>query len=569
VAAPGGAGVGGSEAILVEAERSIVYAGGIYYVGLSTPNVVATSVRWEPGPAVPSGAIVEVATFRVVVDPPGRSVIGDVAEVRAASPDGAGRSHELLIDFKAMTAVSEVSLPPFGPAITELRPWVGTRFASSYADVVHLGGVASATFPDIQTEKLLCVLDRDAAPEVLLGGQAVLPSPPSFVEILINGVRAWFSPIGAASRRELPGVDGVHAFADVVDLTSELQSALDADGSVRVELRTSSPGQLRFGPAPFLFFRTHDVRFSEGPSRGFDAPEEGRYEVDLPLPDEADTWQVHAVELTLRADIGDTRVRPPAGPTLSEHVELVLEGARTLLVELPGPILSRFATITGVRIPVRAGPAGGELAGELLRDDVTSGASQPGAQVPDAGLTPVAVSPSDVFAYVTLGLATPYEPDPSGQEPVWCTVRATRGEVAWALAVPEPGDELAEADVRWRAPNGVARELSAFSAPGGVGPTEHAGAVRVIGTRDPNRPLDAVTVEMEGNEASASLTPFETGTLVRLDMTDPLVPGSDRSPRALRARFLVSAPGSYTIDGARLIYVDTHQDPLPSEGGSS
>ena len=542
-----------------------------YRLEVTPPNVVASSARAEL--PVPAGAIIDVARFEVVVDPPGRSRIGDVAEVRSVAPSR-GSSTELIVDFKTMQTVSEIEMPT-GLGLTGLFPWLGTRFGDIGEQILPAGagarlrtGLPSMAFQEVLTEKLLCMLDSATRPEDLESGEVVIPSPPSFVEILINGTRAWFSPIGPAAPRQHEKIAGVHAFADVVDLTEALQLALDAERALSIELRVSSPAQLQFSAERLQIYRTHEVRFSEGPTRGFDALDEGRYEIDLPLPDEVATesWDVHAVELNLRADIDETRVRPAIGPPLAADIGLTLAESRTLLVKLPSSLVSLFGEITGVRVPVRAGVAGGELAGELLHDDTSTGASRPGEAVDGGVLRPAEVPASTDLAYLTLWLETPFEPAADASDALWCTLRSTRGEVTWALGLPEPDDALSDAEVRWRAPNGAARSLSEFSVPGDTGTTSHAGAIRLVGTRDPNRPLDAVKVGLGGGTASVSLTPFETGSPIRLALEDPISPGPARS---LPLDLVVSAPGSYTIDSARVIYTDPALDePFVEEGGT-
>jgi hypothetical protein len=95
----------------------------------------------------------------------------------------------------------------------------------------------------------------------------------------------------------------------------------------------------------------------------------------------------------------------------------------------------------------------------------------------------------------------------------------------------------------------------------------------VVGTNDANRPIPAMTVEIVDRPEHQNLTPFEAGSLARLDLASPMCPGTQSSglPRSLRVRFSVAAPGSYTIQAARLIYVDPTLDDAfePSNGGTT
>ena len=542
-----------------------------YKIDFTPPNPVTAVAKTQL--PVPRGAIIDTAKFIVVVDPPNRSRIGDVADVRQPDPSP---SNELVVDFMTMQTVSEIKKGSGMALLTAVHPWTGTEFAGAGLFAEPRTGAVSIAFPEIQTERLLVKFAADVTANQFLTGEAVLPAAPAFVEILINGVRSWFSPIGSASpKKHLAADELTHSFADVIDLTAPLQLALDQDGFLELELRASSPAQLQFGTSPLQFYRTHDVQFADGPTRGVETPTEGVYEIDLPLPDElaTETWDVHALQLRLRADIDDTRVQPATGPPLAEDVELVLSESRTLLVKLPAAVLARFGTITGLRVPVRTSVGGGELAGELLSDDTTTTPSRPSDEIPDAALIPVPVASSDAVGYVTMTLATPYEPAPDGSEALWATLRATRGEIAWALGLPDAADDLAGADLRWRAPSGTARYFSAFSSQDSTAEAgTHSGAVRIVGTSDPNRPLDAVTVEIADRpEAAISLTPFETGSSVRLKV-EPVSPAEQSfgSPRALSVRLSVAAPGAYTIESARLIYTDPALDiPFEPAGGGT
>ena len=540
---------------------------------LTPPNTVASSIA-TPLP-IPAGAVIDAARFEVVVDPPGRARLADVAEVRAVDPGDDGESSRHVVDFKVLQTVSEVEMSFGTPGLYVLSPWIGTEFGDPvmyYSESID--GFRSFAFADIRTERLLLDLSSPVPSSALADTEVVLPSAPASVEILVNGTRAWFRAIDAAAPRTHPDIEGTHSLAEVVDLRAALQAAIDESGSSTVELRSTSAAQLQFRAAPLQFFRTHRVEFSNGPSRSFTAPDEGQYDVDLPLPGQpgVEAWDIHAVELTLRADIGDLRVQPAVGPDLLADLELVLGDDRKLLVKLPGSVVERFGEVTGIRLPMRAGAGGAELAGELRADDTTVTPSRPGDVLAEQSFAPVTID-DDTVAYRTLTLAQPFEPpaDPEQSAAAWAALRASRGEVVWSVSQSDPTDGLADAELRWEAPSGVARRLSAIVAAGTSEEVVLSGALRVVGAVDPNRPLDALTVEVLGRPDRSSLTPFDTGSELRLALETPISPadqatGSDHS---LRLRFIAAAPGEYTIERALVVYTDPAVDLafVPTESG--
>jgi len=522
-----------------------------------TPNDVRTSAK--PAFDIPAGARIQSATFQITVDPPGEAEIADVAEVRK-NPDPLfiGQS-SFTIDFAGLRTVSELSLPAL-TEINTLHQWMGTSFATSafYFLTVSQANVTTApraTFNEVLTERIRMDLRDDLTVDDVLDGTVVIPTPPSSVEVLVNGTRAWFSVIDATSPTTLPDADSGHSLAVEIDLVDAFQAAIDADGFVELEVKTSGPCQMSVDATELSFLRTHPVVFPDGPNRTIEAPSEGTYVLDLPLDGSpgADDWEVRSVELRATAELEPPRVRPPVGPTLATDIDLVLTGERTLLVKLPASMLTGYQLLTGFRLPLQAGAGGGELSATMVADDPAS--SRPGEPIDGVDFTPLPVDETTEAVYVTLALAEPWEPEPGTA--VWVSLRASRGELTWALAQPDDGAEPIETQIRWRAPGGTARLLPAVDDVADLG-----GAIRVVGEADPNQPIPALEVAVQGRQPTAAITPVAAGTDVTIELlsANQITPSEQAVSGVLRLALTVAAPGTYLFDTAVVAYRDPAKD---------
>src|SRR5690606_37250653 len=115
----------------------------------------------------PAGARISRLTVEVRAAPAGGQALADVAEVRTAQ-GGSTTSRELVVDFQTLRTVSAIGSSNIGDAlrIRSVTPWLGTQFADSPAFTVAAGdsGLATVSFTEIQTERLLIVLDDEVAP---------------------------------------------------------------------------------------------------------------------------------------------------------------------------------------------------------------------------------------------------------------------------------------------------------------------------------------------------------------------------------------------------------------------
>ena len=150
----------------------------------------------------------------------------------------------------------------------------------------------------------------------------------------------------------------------------------------------------------------------------------------------------------------------------TDAARVVLAVGRSLLIGLPRTLVSRFGTVSGVRLNLRApeNTSGGQVTGQLL---AATADGRPGEPLEDGTLSPVQVS--DVVArWYTLPFAAPGPPIPS-PEPAgaglrdrqerfvaaWLELQPGYGEVECSLTagspsdVLDPGGPLRQAVVRW------------------------------------------------------------------------------------------------------------------------
>ena len=501
--------------------------------------------------SLPAGAIVQSAVYTVTARPAGVVTIGTVAQVR----EGDG---ELVVDFQGMRTVDRLQAPV---AITTIRPWAGTKFSNT--SLISNGSGVVQRFTEVQTERLLVQFSGALGEEDLAAnGSVSVLSPPADLELLVNGTRAWFS---AGPAKPSGDAEDPTAFVAEVDLTTPVRAVVAAappgaeSVAVEVVLRSSVPGQLALG-AVLDIQQTFAVLFPEGTTRAVEAPEEGAYEVALPLPAEAADWQIHEVQATVSATLPLPRVLPPDGPELSADAKLLLDADHAVLVGLPPAGLAPLATLAAIRLPIGVGAEGAELAGVLRVDD----SGVPGEPLPDGQLGPVTLPAGDLDerAWTTLPLAKEHKLAPG--ELLWAGLQLARGSISWPRAVPAPPAPppalASDAPLRRQLPNGAFRSLSSA----GDVPTT-AGAVRLVGEAPASSPLAAVELDVVLDDEGTSVgvpafTPTTDGVLVALRLVPPLTragePAAFDQTGALTLRLTTKAPGSVSFTGVRIAYTD-------------
>ncbi len=486
-----------------------------------------------------AGAVVIEGTVSVAAEAAGSTTIDDVASVRAASGDPAGRSTQLVVDFGGMRTVSALRAPA-GTSITDVRVWLGTAFAG---ESVSDGSGNVQTFQEVQTERLLVTLDETTGPDELATGGAVITStPPADLELLVGGRRSW-SRAGAAPA----------GFEETVDIRADLQAAVDAGASeVPVVLRSRVPGQLSATPH-VSFLRTHTVAFADGADHVVEVPEEGVVVVPLPLPADASGWSIARLEGSVRADPVERRVLPPTAPVVpvvggggvDTRDRLLLDAGHPVLVALPAAHLQRLAALEGLRAHLLVEPGGATIGGVILAD----AGGLPGAPVKGGTLEPTTVPADDAGAWVSVltRTALPLKPD----TPLWAEIQVQQGRVSWLLAEAAE-DAPARAVLMRRTPNGRVKPLSL---PAGLPAT--AGALRVVGSAPRTAPIPLVEAALPGSAGPAVFTPTPDGVGLRLGADPPITAaGGGIVAGAVPLRLVVGAPCRLTLSSMVVAYTE-------------
>lgn len=493
-----------------------------------------------------SGARVVKAWAIVRAAPPYLTPIAQVAEVRA---DVQGR---VVLDFGRMRTVRGVR-PGRDNTIQWALPWLGSQFGPASGS----GNVTSDPAPnpdndqydfsELQTERLLLVPPSSESPlddeYIKTHGYVVLSSAPADLEVLVGGKRAWFQP--GEAKRGATGLFGTGVsvtendyFLTAVDITDALTAALARDATAPIELRAASPGVLEIEHKVSLQ-RVHAVQFPEGPERVATFAEEGSSTLLLPVPTEASQWSILGLSFSVAAKLPPNRVLPPVGPTISPHVELVLDAEHAVAINIPASQSTPFGALTAVRARVYVEAGGTELGGSLLAD--VNG--EPGAPIPGGELAPLTVAEaprsSNTPIWVTLATARPLAV-PRGQ-PMWVSLQASRGTVVMPLVTTGNA-------VRRGMPGGPWRAFA------NVTTLSLAASVRLVGTGPEGAPIDALRVELSGKTPVLSMTPPSDGATGQIIFEQPVAASGVISGGAITLSLTASTPGSYRFKDVQVLY---------------
>jgi hypothetical protein len=292
-----------------------------------------------------------------------------------------------------------------------------------------------------------------------------------------------------------------------VDRTEELRQAFarssgpegepDGPRTLRVELRTTTPGRLELTPTVKML-RVHPVQFAEGGSRTLSVASEGPLTLDLPLPEVSSTWKVQGVDLTVTAEVGDERVVPPEGPAPSADACLHLQPGRPVLARLPLGLLERVGELRGVRVALRGRSGGGEVTGRFLLD----AEGRPGEPVPGGDLVPTTIEETDEAGWVTLRASGPVA------DARWVELLLGYGTVDWQLTSSPVDDEDAPgAEIHLRRAGGAVRPLTVIESIGAL-----HGRLRLVGVADANRPIPTLDLAIASGGDRVPLVTGREGT---------------------------------------------------------
>ncbi|WP_380168396.1 hypothetical protein [Jannaschia sp. R86511] len=563
------------EAGLVWGQGAGILVVGTGYVLDYVPwSVPATSTKAgttaQVSISLPRDARIESAVFEVSADAVADAALSSVAVVAATTPTSTAFISAASIDLGAMVTVGGILTSGVLSAslgIVDVRRWSGTGW-----QLLSSG----PSFPDTTTQRLLVQSSTagrtsEALADALRRAAKVrLPVVPTGLELMVDGRSVWFERQGSsvvpAAGPTTPQAAGA-GVSYVVERTDALREAFaravaaappDAtEVVVPVTLRTSTPGALVLTPRVDAL-RVHTVAFvPEGPSRSLDLAEEGLVAVDVSVPGAA---AVHEVAVTTRGRFGPERVSPAVGPDLTAAARLVLAGGRSVLIGLPRTLLTRFSTLSGVRLRLQVpeGGSGGQLTGRLLAG---AAPGRPGEAVAGAELTPLAVT-ATAPAWYTLPLAESVpvpapalvaaEPPPPGSAAppddgvgLWLELQPSYGEVECLLTTTPVTDVAAPgAPLRRRLAGGATTAPTTVPAIG----TLYA-AVRLVGLPDRDAPLPAVTMQVQGSPESLGVTPTADGVGVVLTLQTPVA-----AVAPVTLAVTCAAPGSLTLEEVRVTY---------------
>jgi hypothetical protein len=504
---------------------------------------VAASVEQVLFSALSTPPVVSQVIAHVEASMPSAATIAGAAEVRPAQGDPTSSSTALIIDFQGLRTVSEV----VGTAvIASVQPWLGTKFDAAIEPLTFSTDSKAVTFQEVQTERLLVTFTTSVSPaDLAANGAVVIPTPPSDIELLVNGTRAWFQA-GPVSNPFSAGP---------IDLTAAVTAAAASGGAV-VALRAAAPAALTLGLDAKLLQR-YVVAFPEGGTRTVDAPTEGVYPLSLPISTKAvaaasapapGTWVVKGVALDVSAKIPTVRVEPPDGPATSDQAVVVLDPDHALVVRLPPASTASFASVTGVRLLVTPGADGAELAGTLLGNKTVNDKDTPADPVPKATLGPATLSEATSPGWVDLALTAPHKL--AANDVVWLELQVARGSLVWTLAEVVGAVSDDDAELRRRTPSGNYVGLTTLA-----GVSDYAGALRVVGEEKANDPLAAVQVAATGAPDRIAGVPTQAGTTMILGIANGVAPSllAD-ADFEVPLELTIATPGSYAITSAELQY---------------
>ncbi|MBI3347684.1 MAG: hypothetical protein HY020_10800 [Burkholderiales bacterium] len=507
--------------------------------------------------SLPTDAVITAASAVLSVGPADRVSVGDAAQVRAES------SAVLIVDLGGLRTVA--GLRYAAAKMTQVQAWQGTRFGNWFASE---DGTHNAAKDEVMTERLRVSFDRSVQPaDLATDGVLVLPGAPADPELEVGGRRVWSRP---GPVRLADDGQGHAVFGETVDLAAALQAAIaqattTGDLALAVTLRTAAPC-VQSLQVQVSYVQVHQVTLPAG-GLPLEAAAEGDWPVTLQLPAGAGGWQLVGCELAIQGRIGPGRVLPAVGPATGDVARLLLDPLHAVAARLPSADAARLATLTGLRLPLAALGGDAELAGVLRIG---------GGDVPDSAASPLPFKPvtlpaGTAPAWVTLELLQPCKP--RGDAPLWVELTATRGRLAWPLAVPRAEDPVVPGQpapvprnvlIRRASPGPPYRAIVAKVGPpavegGAIAPAAICGALRLIGEAPAGQPIAALTPRLgtpaANGPALSPCTPTQAGVVSRASFDPPLAGAvaagtSPSLPLVIRA----AAPGTYTITAAKLLY---------------
>ncbi|UCD79857.1 MAG: hypothetical protein JSW26_00030 [Desulfobacterales bacterium] len=506
----------------------------------STPAEGATSSVSQSLNEALKGAYIEDAQSTITVSPAGWIKLSDAAEVREGNDPA-----EFIVDFQAMRTVTGIAYnkPPgdtIAPTIESIKVWTGTEFGDKENNPATTNK-HQMRFSERLTERVSITFAAAGgltADMVRLNGTANLPSPPADLELKIDDLTVWAHPRAVK-------LDATGVFTENVDITADLTKAL-ASGAwpITISLNASVPGILQLANQ-ITFQRKHIAELSGG-SILVGADQVGTQIVEIPLPAGNTDWQVHAVEMTVGADIPASRVLPAAGLEASADAQLLLDKDHVVILRIPPALRKQFRTLEAVQLSLDAWEGNVEIAGVLYLGDETG----PSGETAPVAVEPQTLAVSTGYQWTELSLSDALTVD--GEQELWLEVNVSRGRVRLPLAAASVAvDE--SVIVRRGVAGGPYEDFradvngSAFTV---------ASFVRIKGTPFKAAGIPAVAPGIEGiAQEFAAFTPDSKGTPVRLAPDVPATAATGSiSDDSLLIALQVRTPGSYRISDVTVFY---------------
>ena len=438
---------------------------------------------------------------------------GEAGQVRTTAVAG-GLS--VVVDFGTPRTVSAVGVPD-GVLIESISTWIGTEFASP-PKFVSEDGEAFVSLPsEVRTERLLVVMSGSATTDALATDMVlVLPESPAGIELRIDNGAPVFSQTAAVDNSgasELSTETWNRDSQRVVDLGAAL-AALTGDplgqGDVDFTATVTSrvPGTLDLQPRDGgqEVLRIRRATFNGQPSRDVVFDAEGQQAIVLDsLP--ADL-AVNEVRLTLTGTPPPIRVTPPVGPEppAPAFASGTFTADRAACLALPTE--PRLGEITGVRVPLEPGAAGGEAQVLLWqsRDDVNLSPAEPLA---GAVSDPVTLGDTEE-TWRTFEWAKPVKAPENVA--VWAVLAINRGQASTTFADESAGHGAER--LLWGAPSGPWHDLPQPLA-------AVRGRIRVIGKPKPDASYPSLGVQVGVSAMAADVLPNPKGTPAVLSSAPP------------------------------------------------
>ena len=290
---------------------------------------------------------------------------GDAGQVRTTPVFG---GVTVVLDFGTPRTVSAIAAPE-GVSIRSVSTWIGTEFASppKYFDE---SGVNYLVLPsEVRTERLQVIVSPSATTDALATEMVlVLPESPAGIRTahrrrgadllpaVRRGARQLDRPLDAileqrepAGRRPGPGAGA---------LTGNPLDETLATFTATVTSRVPGTLDLTERPGGQEVLRIRRAAFNGQPSRDVAFESEGQQAVVLDsIPPDL---TVNEVRLTVTGTPPAVRVVPPIGPEppSPSFASFTLSPERAACIRVPQE--PRLAALTGVRIALAGGSAGGE-----------------------------------------------------------------------------------------------------------------------------------------------------------------------------------------------------------------